>query len=180
MAGDLCTSPGIMLLSPDRRNWRDTRGKWPLARNPGRKRCLKLFWPQPMVQRTAGLKILYGQMSTLLHLKNNYKLYSKPYVKARGKRYNLFLAQMVSWEWSAHIERRNAYVNLVVQVSLTQCDSGNRETFVSTSVCLKEQVTIYLVENGTTFTFILRNIIGWPLLIRGHRLKTVFYMVFLH
>ena len=40
MAGDLCTALSIISLSPlslaDRRDWRDTRGKWSLARNPDR------------------------------------------------------------------------------------------------------------------------------------------------
>ena len=40
MAGDLCTAPRMISLSPlslaDTQNWRDTRGKWPLARNPDR------------------------------------------------------------------------------------------------------------------------------------------------
>ena len=45
MPGDLCTAPGIISLSPltlaDRR---DTRGKWPLARNPDVK-----WWRQPRI-----------------------------------------------------------------------------------------------------------------------------------
>ena len=38
MPGDLCTAPRIItLIISDRRDWRrDTRGKWPLARNPDR------------------------------------------------------------------------------------------------------------------------------------------------
>ena len=50
--GDLCTVSGIISLSPislsDRLEWRDTQGKWPLARNPDRswwhrRTCIKLF-----------------------------------------------------------------------------------------------------------------------------------------
>ena len=42
----------ITLIISDRRDWRDTRGKWHLARNPDRDwwhrhTNLKLFWPQP-------------------------------------------------------------------------------------------------------------------------------------
>ena len=41
----------IILIISDRRDWRDTRGKWPLARNPDRSwwhrhTSLKPFWPQ--------------------------------------------------------------------------------------------------------------------------------------
>jgi hypothetical protein len=43
----------ITLIISDRPEWRDTRGKWPLARNPERSwwhrhTSLKLFWLQPM------------------------------------------------------------------------------------------------------------------------------------
>jgi hypothetical protein len=37
MPGDLCTAHGFTSLSlflSERHDWRDTRGKWPLARNP--------------------------------------------------------------------------------------------------------------------------------------------------
>ena len=49
----------ISLIISDRRDWRDTRGKWSLARNPDRSwwyhhTSLKLFWPQPMAPWTAG------------------------------------------------------------------------------------------------------------------------------
>ena len=55
MPVDLCTAPRIISLSSlsysDRRDWRDTRGKWPLARNLDkswwhRHNRLKHFWPQ--------------------------------------------------------------------------------------------------------------------------------------
>ena len=55
MPGALCTVIGIISLSPfplaDRRDWRDTRFKWHLARNPDRScwhrhTSVKLFWPQ--------------------------------------------------------------------------------------------------------------------------------------
>ena len=66
MPGDLCTVPGIISLSPlslaDKRNWCDTRGKWPLARNPDRSwwhshTSLKLFWPYPMAPLTTEGKL---------------------------------------------------------------------------------------------------------------------------
>ena len=56
MTGDLCTAPGSISLSPlplaDRRDWCDTRGKWPFARNPDRSgwhrhNNIKFLWPQP-------------------------------------------------------------------------------------------------------------------------------------
>ena len=42
----------MTLIISDRRDWRDTRGKWPLARNPDRSwwhrhTSFKLFWPRP-------------------------------------------------------------------------------------------------------------------------------------
>ena len=50
-------STGIISLSPlslaDRCDWSDTRGKWPLARNPDR--SVKLFWPQAMTPWRSGL-----------------------------------------------------------------------------------------------------------------------------
>ena len=60
--GDLCTAPGITLLPlslADRRDWCDTRGKWPLARNPDkswwhRNTSLKLSWPQPVAPCKTG------------------------------------------------------------------------------------------------------------------------------
>ena len=62
MSGDLCTAPRIIitLIISDRRDWRDARGKWPLARNPDRSwwhhhTSLKLFWPQPMASWTTEL-----------------------------------------------------------------------------------------------------------------------------
>ena len=60
MPGDLCTVPILIII--DRRDWRDTRGKWPLARNPDRSwwprhTSLKLFWPQPMAPWTAALSL---------------------------------------------------------------------------------------------------------------------------
>ena len=47
----------ITLLTSDRRDWRDTRGKWPLARNPDRScrhghTSVMLFWPQLMAPWT--------------------------------------------------------------------------------------------------------------------------------
>ena len=56
MPGDLCIAPGftsLSFLSSDRCDWRDTRGKWLLARNPDRSwwhhhTSTKLFWSQPM------------------------------------------------------------------------------------------------------------------------------------
>ena len=50
----------ITLIISDRRDWRDTRGKWPLARNPDRSwwhrhTSLKIFWPQRMAPCTTGL-----------------------------------------------------------------------------------------------------------------------------
>ena len=55
--GDICTAAGIIC---DRCDWRDTRGKWPLARNPHRGWChrhtsLKLFWLQSMSPWTVGV-----------------------------------------------------------------------------------------------------------------------------
>ena len=51
----------ITLIISDRRDWRDTRGKWPLARNPDRSWWHRhtnwtFFWPQPMVPWTTRLK----------------------------------------------------------------------------------------------------------------------------
>ena len=50
----------ITLIISDRRDWRDTQGKWHLARNPDRSwwhRHInwKFFWPQPMVPWTTGI-----------------------------------------------------------------------------------------------------------------------------
>ena len=54
---DLCTASSIISLPPlslaEKHDWRDTRGKWPLARNPEkswwhRYISIRLFWPQPM------------------------------------------------------------------------------------------------------------------------------------
>ena len=45
--------PITILIIIDRRDWRDTRGKWPLVRNPDT--SLKLFWPQPMAPWSAGI-----------------------------------------------------------------------------------------------------------------------------
>ena len=47
------------LIISDRLDWRDTRGKWPLARNPNRSwwhhhTNWKFFWPQPMAPWTTG------------------------------------------------------------------------------------------------------------------------------
>ena len=47
----------ITLAISDQRNWRHTRGKWPLARNPDRSwwhrhTNWKFFWPQPMAPWT--------------------------------------------------------------------------------------------------------------------------------
>ena len=55
---DLCTAPRSITLSlADRRHWHDTRGRWPLARNPDRSWWhrhinLKLFSPQPIAPWT--------------------------------------------------------------------------------------------------------------------------------
>ena len=48
----------ITLIISDRRDWRDTRGKWPLGRNPDRSwwhshTNWKFFWSQPMAPWTA-------------------------------------------------------------------------------------------------------------------------------
>ena len=58
MPGDLCTAPRIISLSPLSLAT-DTRGKWPLARNPYRSfwhrhTSWKFFWPQPIAPWTAG------------------------------------------------------------------------------------------------------------------------------
>ena len=71
MTGDLCTAPGIISLFPlslvDRHDWRDTRGKWSLARNPDR--SLKFFfWPQPMatwITDQQGVMIIFINHSSL-------------------------------------------------------------------------------------------------------------------
>ena len=63
MPGDLCRTSSIISLSPlsiaDRRDWRYTRGKWPLVRNPDWSwwhwYIVKLSWPQPMAPWTTGL-----------------------------------------------------------------------------------------------------------------------------
>ena len=52
----------ITLIISDRRDLRDTRDKWPLARNRDRSwwhrhNSLKLFWPQPMAPWTTGSQI---------------------------------------------------------------------------------------------------------------------------
>ena len=64
LLGDMCTAPGIILLSPliisDQCDWCDTRGKWHFARNSDRScwHChtsVKLFWPQPMAPWTPNI-----------------------------------------------------------------------------------------------------------------------------
>ena len=52
----------IIIFISDRRDWRDTRGKWPLAGNPDRiwwhrHTSLKLFCPQPITPWITGLLI---------------------------------------------------------------------------------------------------------------------------
>jgi hypothetical protein len=71
----------ITLSLADRRDWRDTRGKWPLARNPVRSwwHChtsLKLFWPQPMDPWTTGSQ-LRGDMWSACRISSRYWL-SRP------------------------------------------------------------------------------------------------------
>ena len=70
----------IIIIS-DRRDWRDTRGKLPLARNPDRSwwhRHInwKFFWPQPMALWTTGFLselILFGSSYELRKIYVLYK-----------------------------------------------------------------------------------------------------------
>ena len=64
----------ITLIISDRRDWRDTRGNWPLTKNPNRSWwhryiSLKIFWPQPMTLWRAGFVLFRLVFSlTLFHL----------------------------------------------------------------------------------------------------------------
>ena len=61
--------PGSFFITLINSDWRDTRGKWPLFRNPDRSwwhrhTSLKLFWPQPMAPWTTGQKLFWPQLLT--------------------------------------------------------------------------------------------------------------------
>ena len=110
------TAPGIISLSPlplaDRRDWRYSRGKWPLPGNPDRSlwprhTSIKLFWPQPIAPWTAGS---YGVHSWLCF--DEYTFSSKRYdtqlkflleILRRGVS-NPYLSTLVSVENQRDIE----------------------------------------------------------------------------
>ena len=73
----------ITLIISDRRHWRDTRGKWPLARNPDRSwwhrhTNWKFFWPQPMAPWTTWITVVVADGVTkgwsLVHPNKSHKL----------------------------------------------------------------------------------------------------------
>ena len=73
MSGDLDTVPRIISLSPlslATDVTRETRSKWPLARNPDRSwrhrhASLKCFWPQPMTPWTTGIAYVTWRFNSI-------------------------------------------------------------------------------------------------------------------
>ena len=104
----------ITLSLTDRHDWRDTQGKWPLARNPDRSwwhrhTSLKLFWPQPMASWTTGLSYLVfnlqilGLKESTLLLKNIYMRREGSYhIEQCGKGWNIqrYSAWLLFWPFN--------------------------------------------------------------------------------
>ena len=107
MSRDLWTVPGFTLLSTlpltERRECYDSRGKWPLVKNPDRSwwhRHTKPFWPQPW------LKLPNVYICIYIYIYNNWIVYpifkSSMFLVYKSNDYSykiIWYISMSSFEW---------------------------------------------------------------------------------